>query len=192
MRSCCSDSATRRPRRRLPWTLALSVLLLGTCSSLDNLEVPVTAESRIPRRSVLDELIGNLAFTGFDGFDLSQSQQFENQGYSKDQVDSVHMLELNLRIVEPANASFDFLDSIRFYAEAEGLPRVLVAELAVVPDGVTELQLDVETSVELQPYVVAPSMTLTTEATGVRPAEETTVEAEAIFDVDVNVTGACR
>ncbi len=192
MRSCCSDSASRRSRHRLPWLLALAVLLLGTCSSLDNVEVPVTAESRIPRRSVLDELVGNLAFTGFDGFDLSQSQQFENQGYSKDQVDSVHMLELNLRIVEPANANFDFLDSIRFYAEAEGLPRVLVAELAVVPDGVTQLALDIEASVELQPYVIAPSMTLTTEATGVRPAEETTVEAEAIFDVDVNVTGACR
>lgn len=191
MRSCCSDSATRRPRR-LPWTLAIAVMLLGTCSSLDNVEVSVTAESRIPRRSVLDELIGNLDFAGFDGFDLSQSQQFENQGYSKDQVDSVHMLELNLRIVTPANASFDFLDSIRFYAEAEGLPRVLVAELAIVPDGVTELALDVESSVELQPYVIAPSMTLTTEATGVRPAEETTVVAEAIFDVDVNVTGACR
>lgn len=192
MPSCCSDSAPRRPRRRSPWILALAVLLLGTCSSLDNVEVPVTAESRIPRRSVLDELVGNLAFTGFDGFDLSQSQQFENQGYSKDQVDSVHMLELNLRIVEPANANFDFLDSIQFYAEAEGLPRVLVAELAVVPDGVTQLALDVEASVELQPYVIAPSMTLTTEATGVRPVEETTVEAEAIFDVDVNVTGACR
>jgi hypothetical protein len=192
MRSCCSDPATRRSRR-LPWTLSLVLmLLLGTCSSLDNVEVSVMAESRIPRRSVLDELIGNLSFAGFDGFDLSQSQQFENQGYSKDQIDSVHMLELNLRITDPADANFDFIDSIRFYAEAEGLPRVLVAELADVPDGVTTLALDVKSSVELRPYVVAPAMTLTTEATGVRPPEETTVEAEAIFDVDVNVTGACR
>jgi hypothetical protein len=191
MRSCCSDSATRR-RRRLPWAVALAVLVLGTCSSLDNVEVPVTAQATIPRRSVIDELLGNLAFTGFEGFDISQSQQFENQGYSKNQVDSVRMLELTLTIRSPASSNFDFLDAIRFYAEADGLPRVLVAELSPVPAGVTELSLDVDSSVELQPYVIAPSMTLTTEAEGVRPAEETMVDAEAIFDVDVNVTGACR
>jgi hypothetical protein len=191
MRSCCSDSATRRVRR-LPWAVALAALALGTCSSLDNIEVPVTGNATIPRRSVIDELLGNLSFAGFDGFDISQSQQFENQGYSKDQVDSVRMLELTLTIRSPAGAKFDFMDSIRFYAEADGLPRVLVAELDVVPDGVSTLALDVDSSVELQPYVVAPAMTLTTEADGVRPAEETMVEAEAIFDVDVNVTGACR
>jgi hypothetical protein len=191
MRSCCSDSATRRVRR-LPWAVALAALALGTCSSLDNIEVPVTGNATIPRRSVIDELLGNLSFAGFDGFDISQSQQFENQGYSKDQVDSVRMLELTLTIRSPAGAKFDFMDSIRFYAEADGLPRVLVAELDVVPDGASTLALDVDSSVELQPYVVAPAMTLTTEADGVRPAEETMVEAEAIFDVDVNVTGACR
>lgn len=191
MRSCCSDSATRRVRR-LPWMVALVVLVLGTCSSLDNIEVPVTAEATIPRRSVLDELLGNLSFAGFDGFDISQSQQFENQGYSRDQVDSVRMLEMTLAIRAPAGANFDFLDAIRFYAEAPGQPRVLVAELDPVPDGATELTLVVDSSVELQPYVVAPSMTLTTEAEGLRPPEETMVEAEAIFDVDVNVTGACR
>jgi hypothetical protein len=191
MRSCCSDSATRR-LHRLPWTVALAALALGTCSSLDNIEVPVTGDATIPRRSVLDELVGNLSFAGFDGFDISQSQQFENQGYSKDQVDSVRMLEMTLTIRSPAGSNFDFLDAIRFYAEAEGLPRVLVAELEPVPDGASTLSLDVVSSVELQPYVVAPAMTLTTEADGVRPAEETMVEAEAIFDVDVNVTGACR
>ncbi|HWN70843.1 MAG TPA: hypothetical protein VNM90_24545 [Haliangium sp.] len=191
MRSCCSDSATRR-LHRLPWAVALAALALGTCSSLDNIEVPVTANATIPRRSVLDELLGNLSFAGFEGFDISQSQQFENQGYSKDQVDSVHMLEMTLTIRSPAGANFDFLDSIRFYAEADGLDRVLVAELDPVPQGASTLVLDVDSSVELQPYVIAPEMTLTTEATGVRPAEETMVEAEAIFDVDVNVTGACR
>ena len=191
MRSCCSDSATRRVRR-LPWAVALAALALGTCSSLDNIEVPVTGEATIPRRSVLDEIVGNLSFAGFDGFDISQSQQFENQGYSKDQVDSVHMLEMTVTIRSPAGSNFDFLDSIRFYAEAEGLPRVMVAELSPVPDGASTLSLDVDASIELQPYVIAPAMTLTTEADGVRPAEETMVEAEAIFDVDVNVTGACR
>lgn len=191
MRSCCSDSSSRRVYR-LPWAVAIVALVLGTCSSLDNVEVPVTAEATIPRRSVLDELLGNLAFAGFEGFDISESQQFENQGYSKDQVDSVRMIEMTLVIRAPDGANFDFLDAIRFYAEAPGLPRVLVAELEPVPDGATELRLDVDSSVELQPYVVAPSMTLTTEADGLRPEEETTVEAEAIFDVDVNVTGACR
>src|SRR5688572_19762368 len=142
MRSCCSDSATRRVRR-LPWAVALAALALGTCSSLDNIEVPVTGNATIPRRSVIDELLGNLSFAGFDGFDISQSQQFENQGYSKDQVDSVRMLELTLTIRSPAGAKFDFMDSIRFYAEADGLPRVLVAELDVVPDGVSTLALDV-------------------------------------------------
>jgi hypothetical protein len=170
----------------------VAVLALWTCDSLDNIDVEVAAQAQIARGSVLDQLAGQLAFIGFDGFDVSQSQEFKNSGYSKDQIDSVHIQRFTLSIREPAGSNFDFLSSIRFYAEADGLPRVLVAEMPAVPRGVGRLDLTVEGEVELMPYVVAPSMTLTTEATGTRPAQDTTIDATTSFDVDINVTGACE
>ena len=149
-------------------------------------------------REILDSLLSSegyrvkLASTGEEGFDITQSQEFRNQGYTKDQVDSVRMKRFTLTITSPQGADFDFIDSIAFYAESDGLPRVLVAELDPVPDGQSEIILDVNTEVELQPYVIAESMTITTEATGLRPEQETTVDANVVFDVDIAVTGACK
>ncbi|ACY19002.1 hypothetical protein [Haliangium ochraceum] len=189
-----TDVPRPRSRSRQPWPLIFSVLaIVGlSCSSLDNIEVPVTGEATIPMRSVLDELIGTIEFEEFQDVSIKDSQTLQNQGYSEDQIDGVRILEMRLVIVDPANSNFDFLDGIRFYAEAEGLPKVLVAELDPVPTGVSSIDLVVDSSIELRPYVVADSMTLTTEGSGTRPAEETQVEAEAIFDIDINVTSACN
>lgn len=174
-------------------TLVAACLVAAmTCSGLDNLSISAEGQAVIPQRSVLDEILGNLSFTGFNGFDISQSQEFRNQGYSKEQIDSVRMERFSLAIESPEDGNFDFLDSIRFYANAEGQPEVLIAEIDPVPEGVAALELDVDPTVELQPYVVAPSVTITTRATGLRPPEETVVDAEAVFDVDVNVTGGCE
>lgn len=185
-------------RRSLVNKLYLSPILLAylavlaTCEGVDNISVPATGRSVIPQRTVLDELLGNLAFVGFEGFDISQSQEFRNQGYSKEQVDSVRMESFTLTIESPATANFDFLQSIRFHASADGLPQVEIARLDAIPPGSNVLELEVDTTVELQPYVIAPSVTITTTATGTRPPEETTIEAVAMFDIDVNVNGACE
>ncbi len=167
----------------------LFILFALQCSSIDNIQVETSSETTIPARSLVEDLVGNLAFLGFDGFDISQSEEFQNGGYTKDQIDSVRILSLQLEIVAPEGATFDFLESIHFFVEAEGLPRVQIAGLAAIADGQTLLDLDID-KVELLEYVVSPTIKITTEATGLRPEQETQVKADLIFDVDVNVDGS--
>lgn len=171
--------------------VAVAVAAFTTCSGIDNIDVDAEGQAVIPAGTVVDQLLGNVSFLGLDGFDISQSQEFRNQGYSKDQIDSVVVKHFTLSIDGPAGANFDFIDSIHFFAESEGLPRVEIASLDPVPTGSNELELDLA-SVELRDYAAAASMTITTEASGRRPPDETTVSAHVVLDVDVAVSGACK
>ncbi|MRG96726.1 hypothetical protein [Polyangium spumosum] len=166
--------------------LAVAAAAVTSCDDLDNFEVDVAAKATIPAGTVLDELLGVLAFEEFQSINLTQ--ELDNQGVTKDDVDSVRMISLALVIDGPSGANFDFLESLAFYAETEGQERVLVAELAPVPKGQTSIEL-VMSGAELKPYVVAPSMKLTTAAKGKRPPQETRVTAAAVLDVDVTVPG---
>ena len=177
-------------RLRHPFALAAVVLASLTCSSeVDNVEIEQDGRANIPAGSVVDQLLGDLAFAGFDDIEISQSQELENQGYTEEQIDSVHLTSLTLTVSAPAGGNFDFLDSIAFFVEAEGEDRLEIARLEPVPDGQTELDVPV-TDAELLAYAVAPEMTVTTEVSGTSPDEDTTVDAHLVFDVDINVSGA--
>jgi len=176
-------------RHRLALAGAVFVSLTCGASDIDNVEVEQDGRAQIPAGSVIDQLLGDLAFDGFDDIDVSQSQELENQGYTEDQIDSVHLETLTLTVSAPAGGNLDFLESIAFFVEAEGEERVEIARLEPVPEGVTEVDVPVA-DVELLPYVVAESMTVTAEAMGSAPDDDTTVDAHLVFDVDVNVSGA--
>ena len=162
------------------------------CSSLDNISVEVEDEVTIPEGSTLEDFLGSLDFLGFEGFDITTSKTFDDLGYSKQDVDSVHLERVVLTITDPEDAGFGFLESVTASVEAEGLPRVEVARLTEVPDEASEIELVVSPDVELEPYVTAPEMSLQIEASGVRPPQETTVEARAVFSVDIDVSGVVR
>jgi hypothetical protein len=178
---------TRRSARAIGLPLLLALV---TCSEADNVTVDADGEAIVPGGGVLDDLLGQLDFAGFDDVDLAQSEALQNQGYTEDDIDSVHLVSLDLEIAAPAGATFDFLERIAFFVEADGLPRVEIAQLDEVAAGSTELALVVVADVELRPYVVAEAMTVTSEVTGSRPDDDTTVAAHLAFDVDINVTGA--
>lgn len=188
-----SPSPARRSTLRLLGSLlvrAACMLALGgmaTCDGVDNFEVEVGGNGVVPAGTIIDEVLGTLDVDALQSIDLSQ--ELENQGVTKEDVDSVRMIRFTLRIEGPPGATFDFLESVAFYAETEGQPRVLVAEIQEVPAGATELELEVIPDVELKPYVVAPQMRISGEVEGSRPGEETTVAAEVVLDVDVTVPG---
>lgn len=182
----CTTSLTSIPRRALLVALALGIVAAG-CSSADNFDVPIDAKATIPGSTILDQLLGPLNFGGFESIDFSQD--LKNQGVTKSDVDSVRLETFTLRIEAPAGQNFDFMDSISFSVETEGQPRAVVAKLDTVPKGATTLTLKVETGLELAPYVVAPSMRMTTSVQGQRPMQETIIAAHLVFDLDVNVTG---
>ncbi|WP_438027382.1 hypothetical protein [Sorangium sp. So ce233] len=186
-------SIRRTSRRPLGEALARAASILGLCAlpmcdSLDNIDVEVGGRAVVPAGTIIDDVLGVLDFDAFQSIDLSA--EFENQGVTKDDVDSVQILAFTLRVESPESGSFDFLRSASFFVETEGQPRVLIAKLDEVPRGARELSMDVVEGVDLKPYVVAPSMRITSEArVSGHPDEETTVVADVLLDVDVSVPG---
>jgi len=168
----------------------LCALALGTltgCSNADNFDVPVDAEATIPAATILDQLLDPVTFGALESIDFTQ--ELKNQGVSKSDVDSVHLESFSLSITAPTGQTFDFMQSITFSVETSGQPQAVVAKLDSVPKGAATINLAVEKGLELAPYVVAPSMRMTTSVQGKRPTQETKVAAHLVFDIDVNVTG---
>jgi hypothetical protein len=167
--------------------LALALGGMVHCDNLDNVDVSAGGKAVIKAGTLVETVLSDLDLQAFESIDFSS--QLENQGVTKDDVDSVKMTQFVVRIEGPAGANFDFLDSVKFYAEAQGQPKILIAELVDVPTGAMKIELDVDPDVELKPYVVAPRMTISGEVSGKRPKEDTTVAAEVVLDVDVTIPG---
>ena len=173
-------------------TLARRALFLAAasfpfaCDDLDNFDVPVSGTAVIPKATLLDELLGLVPFDGFD--EISFERELANQGVTADQVDSVRVSSFTLLIESPADADFDFLEGISFFASAPGQPEVRIASAEAIPAGARTIELTVD-DVELEAYATASSMVVRGEVQGKRPDVETKVRAEVVFDVDVTIPG---
>lgn len=177
---------TRTALRRAVIGVALMTSI--TCDNLDNFDLDAKGTVQVPPASLIETLLAPaLTFAGFDKLDFSQ--EFANQGVTKDQVDSVKLTQLTLTIDAPGNGNFDFLQSIAFSAAAPGLDAVEIARLDSIPKGAKTITLEVNPDAELVSYVVAPSMTISGKVQGQRPNEATTISAKAVFDIDVHVPG---
>lgn len=165
---------------------AIALAMLCTCGTLDRFDVPTTAYANIPKQTIVDVVIDQLAFDEFDELDFSQ--EIANQGVTEDQIDSVHMTSFVIHTDEGSGATLDFLESVAFYAEADGQARVLVASSTNFK-GKTSVDLVVDEEVELKPYVVAPSMNLVAEVKGKRPAQDTRLTADVVLSVDATIPG---
>jgi hypothetical protein len=171
-------------RNHLIFGLALSACSCG----LDVFDVTVKGSTTVETGSLLEQLVSLPAFSGFNSFDLAQTSEFQNQGVKREQIDSVKMKSFTLSVKSPAGATLDFIDQVSFFAETSGVAKKRVAH-KVIADGQSTVSLDLD-AVELEPYVTAASMQITTEVSGKRPPVETTVEAVLVFTVDVDVAGA--
>ena len=141
--------------------------------------------------SPLGAVLGQFpAISQFDNFDLSQTQDFQNQGVTKNDVSSVKIKEFNLQITNPNNEDFSWLNSISFTVSANGQSAAVASKNNVNQLGLTapnpQFDLDVP-DVELQPYVTAASMSITGNANGTSPPQDTTVQAVVRFGVSAYV-----
>jgi hypothetical protein len=173
------------PRARRITAVAAAVALC-TCGTLDRFDVDTHASAHIQKSSlpVAEDLLGLLPFDGFDKIDFSKD--IANQGVSEDQIDSVKLKRLVLHTGE-SGLTMDFIESVEFYVEAEGQPRLLVAT-GTDFEGETSVELDLPDA-ELKPYVVAPFMTFEAEVNGKRPEQDTTITADVTLTVDATVPG---
>jgi hypothetical protein len=176
----------RRTARFLGLAAMLSAL---TCGGLDTFSVEQSGTASIAGAGIAGALLPALSFAGLSDMNISESSEFENQGVTKDDIDSVKIESVTLTIVEPSGGNFDFLDTIELYVEAEGEDRRLIASGADFADGVSVIALDVE-DVELAPYAVRESMSITADGTGEAPVDDTKIKVDVVLLVDVNLDGA--
>src|SRR5437016_5052746 len=173
----------RTPTLTLFCAAGLTVAACGC--GVTRFDVHASSTTTVPGNPALP-LLSVIPFgASFTNFDLSQQQDFQNQGVTKNQIDSCKLKALKLTVT--SGQSLDqFLTSIKFFAETSGQPQVLVAQKTSIPANSTSLTLDVM-DVELLPYVTAPSMTITTQTNGHQPAQDTTIKADATFSVDAKI-----
>jgi hypothetical protein len=171
--------------KRFICTILFATLAAGC--GLDRITVTIEERTSVPGASLPEQLLGDLGFPGFADFDITESRTFQNEGYTANDIDKVFTRSFELRVVEPAGQTFDFLSSIRFTARAEGLPDLDFAWLDPIPEGASQLELEVDDDADLQSYVVAPEMSIDTVASGRRPSQATTIEARIAFDVEIKI-----
>jgi hypothetical protein len=173
----------------VPWfrRILAAAALLGLSTCTIEIHPGVDGSATVPQATIVDQLLQNLAFVGLDQIDLTN--EFQNQGVTKDEVSSVSISKMTISVTSPQGATLDFMKSLSFSASADGEPDVEIAHLDSIPSGATKIDLDIDPGVELAPYVVAPSMTLTAHVTGSSPSQDTTLAAHVDFNVAANLPG---
>jgi hypothetical protein len=169
-------------------TFALLCLLALAGCGLNEFDVTQSGSATVPGGGITAGLLNQFPpMQGFNSFDFSQSQEFKNENAQKDHVSSAKLTAFTLNITAPSGGNFGFLQSIAFYAEANG-QKVRVAHkenIGSLPASST-LSLDLD-DVELAPFVKADTMSITTTATGQQPVSDTQITATAVFHVTVSL-----
>lgn len=169
--------------------LPLLALLLAACSG-PTFTAEVKGEATVPGSPLGGLLDVFPAIGSFASMDFNENQDFKNQGVTKDQVSSAKLKHIKLQILAPADQDYSFLEQLEFYART-GNQEVLVAERQDIaslglkaPNPVLEMSLK---GVELQPYITAPSMSLTVRGRGRQPAREVRLQATVAVEVQVDL-----
>jgi len=147
--------------------------------------IRVNGQATIPARSEDQQMLGEMAFSGFDEIEIPLRS--ENQ----EEIQSVHLFEITLDLLTPGVRFLDFIDSIAFFVEAEGMERAEIARLEPFPDG--QILTGVDTfDLELLAFATAPSMRIITEVTGLAPNRDSTIEASLGFGLGNQPNASCE
>ncbi len=177
---------------RLTSVLSLCALLSLLACGPPTFVAEVKGETTVPAApsGIFTLLEAFPAIGSFSSLDFNQNQDFQNQGVTKEQVASAKLKSLRLKVLSPADQDFSFLDTLEFYAKA-GDQEVLVASKRNIsslglkaPNPV--LVLDV-TDAELQPFITAPSMSITVRGRGRKPSKEVRLQADVKLNVQVRL-----
>jgi hypothetical protein len=170
-------------------TLLLCLLWLSACGPI-TFTTGLQGDAQLPG-SPLGSLLSVFPQVGnFTNLDFGQNQDFKNNNAARERVKSMTLTSFTLRISAPNDQDFSFLDSLEFFAKADGQEAKIAGKtniraLDLMAPNPT-LVLDVET-VDLSPFVRAASMSITVKGTGRQPAKDTTLSADAKFLVGVGL-----
>ncbi len=175
--------------RTIPYLCALA-FWIGCEAKIYTFHVEESGQVLVERGTLLEDLLGDLGFDSFLDMDITATDEFVNQGVEPGDVREVFLDLFELEAISPGGADLSFLESIEIYVESPDLPSVLIASADDFPEGQSLVVFELEDA-DLTDYVVSQSMTFTTDITGHRPDEDTTVEARFDLAVGVTTQGAC-
>jgi hypothetical protein len=172
--------------------VALPAFALTACGPLV-IHTQVTSQTTIegdssPLGALLDQFPG---FAQFASMDFSTNQDLVNQGVTKENISSVTVTDVTLTIRSPQSQDFDFLDSLGFSAQAEGMTAKPVASRT----GISALGLEAPnptlalevTGEELVDIVTAPEMSIQVDGSGRLPREDTQIDAVVRLRVEAHL-----
>lgn len=164
-------------------------LLLGVACVAKLLTVRIEQEGStlVEGAGVIGGILSALTLGGFDDLSVNIEQELANQGVAPGDIDTVYVVELTLST--PDGADLAFLDTLDIYVESPGIDKVRIAHQDDFPEGVTTVEMAID-GVDLTEFVVAESMTITTEASGSLPEDDTTIDVFMAIDVTATVSGA--
>ena len=142
--------------------LVISTVLLSTsCKKYKEFNVTSTSSFTIPSNNALInlpmEIVTPESTTNFQS-------QVETQGSSSKLIDHVTLTSFNLTITNPANANFNFLNSIEVYLSSPNQPEILLASQYDIPENnATQLMLN-PSGEDLKEYVKESNLTIRTKA----------------------------
>lgn len=129
--------------------------------------------------------LGSLAAINFD-----ENQDFKNNDASRDRVSSLKVETFSLRIVEPADQDFGFLDNIEVYAKGGDVEKLVASKIGIsmlnLPAPNPTLQLDMSNN-ELVEVMAAPTVSIILRGKGRQPPRDTRLEAKARLRVGLKL-----
>jgi hypothetical protein len=168
---------TARWQRAGATALAVAGLALGGCGL-----VGFDVEQKIPPQEVQGSLLGEVLPLSF-AFPLSIDIESQTKAQGTGPASSAALKSLELVIISPDGATFEFLDSITIKVSADGLEQKLVAKLDDVP-AQPRIALTVVPGVDLLPYIRKGAQ-LTASATGRLPRQTVRFEGKVVVQVRV-------
>jgi hypothetical protein len=162
---------------------ALSMLVSAACSGV--FSFTFTQESNkqtVEGGNPVENLVNS--FSPFN-FEINLDRQLEKRdadGAKEVNLQNLRLVVTNTDEHEEGEPNFDFLDSITFYANSENQDRKKLAWREQVPEGKQKLSFEVDSSINLKPYI-KDGMTLETEAEGNRPEQDTTIKGVMTLEV---------
>lgn len=161
------------------------------CAAVDSLltvEISESSQVTVAQGTLVESLLGDLGFGEFVSMNIAESQELANQGVEPGDIEMVTLTVLELEALEPDGADLSFIDSMTFYASSPDIEQVEIASATSFPEAEAVVSFDRE-DVDLTPYVVSESMTLTTDVNAQRPEQDTLVEARFTLRVKATIQG---
>ncbi|MFC3701203.1 hypothetical protein ACFOND_06060 [Reinekea marina] len=164
------------------------MFFLSSCDSLTTVIVDVESETTVQKSSLFNTFTA-LGFENFVSFDVSSSQEFENNNASKNNIGESYLTGFTLEVTDPDGQTLEFISSMKVYiSDGESDTKI---EIARIEDGtntdVRLLYLDVFADSEIGKYLRAEKTKITVEAQGEPPQENTTIEAVATFKIKLKL-----